>query len=327
MNLFGSDEVIVIAMIFAFVFMLLQAFILPAFGENRQVKRRMRQRLEGLRAEASASSGSRLLQREHLRKLTAFERRLESLPGMDALEGLIERAGTRTPGYRLVLLGLALLAAGTGAAFWLLQNPISALLIGAAAAAAPFIRLRILAAKRQLQFEEQLPEALLIMIRSLRAGHPLSGAMHMVAEDMPDPIGQEFGVMFAEINYGGEAKDALLGLLERMPTVPVMAFVSSILIQQETGGNLAELLDKLAAVIRSRFRFQRHVRTLTAQGRLAAWILSLLPFVLAGVLAVTSPEYLPMLTKDPTGRQLIVAFFVMMICGVFWISRVVRIDV
>ncbi len=327
MNQFGSDETIVIAMIFTAIFLLVNAFILPTFGENRKVKRRMKARLRGMRAEGRASAQGQLLRREHLRELSALEQRLELLPGMGALEVLIDQAGSRIPAYRLLLLSLALFGIAAAIALGTLGNPMAALLLGAGAGAFPILRMKIRRTKRQTQFEEQFPEALMVMMRSLRAGHPLSEAMHMVAEEMPEPMGREFGTMFAEINYGGETRDSLLGLLERMPTVPVMAFVSSVLIQQETGGNLAELLDKLAGVMRERFRFNRRLRTLTAQGRLAAWILSLLPFFLAGVLSVTTPEYLPLLTKDPTGRQLITAFFAVMVLGVLWISRIVRIDV
>jgi tight adherence protein B len=106
-----------------------------------------------------------------------------------------------------------------------------------------------------------------------------------------------------------------------------MVFTTSVLIQKESGGNLAELLDGLAAVVRDRFRFQRKVRTLSAQGRMAAWILSLLPFVLAGVLSLVSPNFLPMLTQDPVGRQLVVVAFVMVVIGILWMRRIVRIDV
>jgi len=122
-------------------------------------------------------------------------------------------------------------------------------------------------------------------------------------------------------------RSAMLGMLERVPSVTVMVFTTSVLIQKESGGNLAELLDGLAAVVRDRFRFQRKVRTLSAQGRMAAWILSLLPFVLAGVLTLVSPNFLPMLTQDPVGRQMVAASFFMIVVGILWMRRIVRIDV
>jgi len=324
---FGSDETIVLAMLFIAMFLLVQAFVLPAFGENRQVKRRMKARLRGMRSEARGRGRAFALREKYLRDLSPLERRLESLPGMAGLEALIEQAGSQMPAYRLVLLSAGLFAAGVGGTFALTGKAPLALLSGALAGLLPLMKMKVARAKRLARFEQQFADALTVMARSLRAGHPFSEALHMVAEESPEPMGPEFATMFSEINYGGSPREALLGLLERVPSVPVMAFVSSVLIQQETGGNLAELLDKLAEVVRSRFRFQRRLRTLTAQGKMSAWVLSLLPFILAAGLTLVNPDYMPMLTKDPAGRMLIVAFFGLVVLGILWINRIVRIDV
>jgi tight adherence protein B len=202
-----------------------------------------------------------------------------------------------------------------------------AVLVGSAVGIVPFLQLQVLKRRRLAKFEEQLPEALTVMVRSLRAGHPFSEAVHMVAEETYEPISKEFGIVFTEINYGADTRNALFGLLERVPSVTVMALVSSVLIQRDTGGNLAELMEKLAALVRERFRFQRRVRTLSAQGRMAAWILSLLPFALGAGLSVANPDLLSYLVDTPAGRDLILAFFVLMVIGIVWIGRIVRIDV
>jgi tight adherence protein B len=324
---FGTDETAVLAMLFVAVFLLLQAFVLPVFGENRKIKRRMKARLRGMRSEGNRAGRAPALREKYLRDLSPVERRLEALPGMASLQALIEQAGSQMPAYRLVLLSVTLFFIGAGAAFTATGKIPLALLLGTMASAVPGLKMKMNRAKRLARFEEQFADALTVMGRSLRAGHPFSEALHMVSEEMPEPVGAEFSIMFSEINYGGAPRDALLGLLERVPSVPVMAFVSSVLIQQETGGNLAELLDKLAEIVRSRFRFQRRLRTLTAQGKMAAWVLSLLPFFLAGALTVVNPTYMPMMTKDPTGRTLVVAFFVLVVIGILWITRIVRIDV
>jgi tight adherence protein B len=143
---------------------------------------------------------------------------------------------------------------------------------------------------------------------------------------MKEPAGKEFGIVFTEINYGGDARSALLGLLERVPSVAVMAMVTSVLIQRETGGNLAEVLDKLSGVVRERFRFQRSVRTLSADGRLSGWIMTLLPFFMAGLLTAINPDYIPMMTQDPTGRKLVMGAFGLLIAA-SWLRRIVNIDV
>ncbi|MFQ3786870.1 type II secretion system F family protein [Halomonas sp. A29] len=326
MNLNLSDEAIFIGMIFIAAFLLMQSFLVPAFGENRKAQKRLKKRLNVISAGAERGQAS-LVRRKYLRQLSPLERALEALPGMARIERLIEQAGRETPAYRLVLQSVCLGAASGTGGFYLLPQPLLGVLLGVGVAALPFMHLQRLRSQRLARFEEQLPDALIVMARALRAGHPFSDAMHLVAEEMADPIAAEFRTTFMEINYGGEVRSAMLGMLERVPSVTVMVFTTSVLIQKESGGNLAELLDGLAAVVRDRFRFQRKVRTLSAQGRMAAWILSLLPFALAGILTLVSPQFLPMLTQDPLGRQMIVAAFVMIVIGILWMRRIVRIDV
>ena len=181
-------------------------------------------------------------------------------------------------------------------------------------------------ASRMAKFEEQLPDALSITARSLQAGLPFSEAMHVVAVEMTEPVSKEFGTVFTELNYGGDVRSALLGMLERMPTIAVMAMVSSILIQRETGGNLAEVLDRIGNLVRQRFRFQRSVKTLTAEGRMTAYVATAMPFALAGLYKIVNPGYLDDLTKDPGGRIFIYAAFVMMVVGVLWLRKMVRLD-
>ncbi|MEA3277441.1 MAG: type II secretion system F family protein, partial [Pseudomonadota bacterium] len=229
--------------------------------------------------------------------------------------------------YRFLLLssGTAITMALVAAYF--LGWGIGTLLISALGLVAPFLLLKRKRERRLAKFEEQLPDALTIAARALRAGLPFTEALHLVSEEMQEPISKEFGAVFTEINYGGDVRSALLGILERVPSVAVMAMVSSILIQRETGGNLAEILDKISGVVRQRFRFQRTLRTLTAEGRLSAWILSLLPFFMVSALALINPDFVPMLTKDPSGREMVLAAFALMVLGILWLRRIVRIDV
>ncbi|MDC0663757.1 type II secretion system F family protein [Marinobacter sp. SS21] len=327
MNWNISDEVIFVGMVFVAVFLLVQSFIIPVFGENRQAQKRLRKRLQAVARSADQDEPISLVRRKHLSQLSSFERALESLPGMERLEHLIEQAGQKTLAYRLVLKALIFGGAIGVLVGLLLSSMLVGLVVGVAMTTLPVFRLRRARANRLAKFEEQLPEALVVMSRALRAGHPFVDAMQLVADEMPDPIGAEFRTTFMEINYGGDVRNALNGLLGRIGSITVMVFVSSVLIQKETGGNLAELLENLASIIRSRFRFHRKLRTLSAPGRLAAWILSLQPFAMAGLLTVVSPNFLPMLTDNPIGRQLIVVAFVLTVAGIFWMRRIVRIDV
>ena len=319
-----SEPVIFLGMVFIAVFLLMQSFMVPAFGENRQARKRLKQRLR-----AVADSPERRERLEAMRgavERSALARAIESLPGMQHLEQLIEQSGREVQPYRVVLLALAL-ATLIGLLFGQWLSPLFGVLAGLFGASLPVLVLLRDKARRLARFEEQLPDALMIMSRALRAGHPFSDAMKLVAEEMADPVGQEFRRTFMEINYGGDVRSALGGMLGRVSSVTVMVFVTSVMIQKETGGNLAELLDGLSSMIRDRFRFQRKLRTLSAEGRLAAWVLSLLPFALAGVLSLVSPNFLPMLTGHPLGQKMIMASFVMVIIGIFWMRRIVRIDV
>lgn len=320
-----TEPMVFLGMVFVAVFLLTQSFIVPAFGENRQARKRLKKRLR-----AVADSPERREQLELMRaslERSRLARATESLPGMHHLEQLIEQSGRDVQAHRVVAT-----SAGLALVFGLLVGQwLHSWLIGAAvgllAGSLPVLRLLRDRNRRLALFEEQLPDALVIMSRALRAGHPFSDAMKLVSEEMPDPVGQEFRKTFMEINFGGDVRSALAGLLGRVSSVTVMIFVTSVMIQKETGGNLAELLDSLAHMVRERFRFQRKLRTLTAPGRLAAWVLSLLPFALSGILAVVSPGFMPMLTGHPIGQKLIIGAFVMIVIGIFWMRRIVRIDV
>ena len=191
----------------------------------------------------------------------------------------------------------------------------------------PLFKIKYDRIKRLEKFEEQLPEALDVMVRALRAGHPFSHSMQMVADEMKNPIAREFGLTFSDINYGNDVRHAMLGLLERVPSMNVMAFVTSILVQKETGGNLTELLSKISTVIRGRFKLNRKIRTLSAEGRMSAWVLTLIPFILFIMISLTSPDYLVILTDSPQGMKLITISSVGMIIGIIWLRRIIRIEV
>jgi tight adherence protein B len=246
---------------------------------------------------------------------------------MDRLAALTSQAGLEQPAHRILLQSL-LFALTTGlAAGWYTGEPHIALLLAAGAAYLPFLLLMHRRNKRLQLFEEQLPDALSVVTRSLKAGMPFSEALNMVCKEMKAPVNKEFGQVFNELNYGGDLRSALLGLLVRIPTVAVMAVVTAVLIQRETGGNLAEVLERIANLLRNRFRFQRSVRTLSAEGRGTAWVVSIMPFILAAISELMKPGWITGLAKDPFGQQLIIAAFILMVIGIFWLKRLVNIDV
>ncbi|MGI9264121.1 MAG: type II secretion system F family protein [Gammaproteobacteria bacterium] len=316
-----------IALTFLAVVLLMQGLMVPVFGEARATRKRLKHRLTQIEENSQSKALHSLLREKYLRQLSPMERRLESLPYMEELSRYIEQAGSHTRAYRVVLASLALFVGG-GFLAWYLTRIEGLAVIGAVAGAVlPFFRLTMLRSKRFQRFEEQMPEAIDVLRRALKAGHPFSGSLKLVAEDMDDPIAREFETTFADINYGNDVRRAMLGLLQRIPSVTVMAFVTAILVQKETGGNLAEILDQIAQVIRSRFKFQRKVRTLSAEGRMSAWVLTMVPLVLFVVIWFTTPGYLPTLIDSVEGRNAIGLASGGVVIGIFWLSRIVRIEV
>jgi len=323
----SMELIVILVMVFVSVFLLLASLSIPVFGEQRRVKRRLQQRLGEIAAESDQPAISTLLRARYLKKLNPLERQLESLPGMESLARLIEQSGGIGPAYRVLLLSLLLGVVGLVLVLVLTRNPWLALVAAVALIAVPYVRLIYLRSKRMSQFEAQLPEAIDIIKRALLTGHPFSESLELVAEGLEGPVAVEFGITYSDLNYGADLRRAMLGLLERVPSVTLMAFVTAVLVQKETGGNLAEILENIGTVIRGRFRFQRRVRTLSAEGRLSAWILMLVPFVLFAMIYFTTPGYLEVLVKSVDGHQLIGISFVLMLVGAVWIRRLLRIEV
>ena len=182
-------------------------------------------------------------------------------------------------------------------------------------------------ARRRDRVVQQLPDALELISRALRAGHALPSAIKMTADEIPDPLGGEFLILFNEITYGVPMQDALRNLALRMPGSDAGFFVVSALIQRETGGNLAELVDTSSRIIRERLSLLEQVKVFSAEGRLSAWVLGLLPFGLGAVLHLVNPGFMTTLWDDPAGMKMLGAVAVLMAAGVAWMRSVIRIRV
>lgn len=243
------------------------------------------------------------------------------------LARLIAQAGVRTsPGAVVIIcavMGVVAVVAA-GAVVRGPYAPLAALPLGAAAPVLWLIRRR---ARRLRQFEEQFPEALDLVSRAIRAGHAFQTAVGMVAEELSAPVGPEFKTVFDQQNFGLPVREALDALAQRVPLVDVKFFVTAVAIQRETGGNLAEILDSLAHVVRERFKIQRQVRVHTAHGRITGLVLLALPAFLAVALSFINPEHMRPLFQERIGQTLLVATIVMQAVGFLWIRRVIRIEV
>ena len=200
-------------------------------------------------------------------------------------------------------------------------------LIGLVMSSLPIFYVLVLRAKRFKKFEAGLPDALDLMTSALRVGHSFNSSLSLVSRECADPIGSEFRIAFEEQNFGLELRVALENLISRMPLQDLKIVATAILIQRESGGNLAEVLEKTAHVIRQRFRLKRQVMTHTAQGRLTGWILTLLPIVLGLGLYIVSPDTESLLWKREIGVKLLIAGAGMIVIGTLCIQKIVRMEV
>jgi tight adherence protein B len=322
-----NTPIVFLVMISVAVFLLVWNLMVPVFGAERKAAKKLKKRLNRVSTREHRASAAKMLREKYIRELNPVERALETLPGMDRLALMLEQSGRNIPAYRLLLLSIAIgLATGLITGYFT-NNVLIGLIAGLVVAAIPFLKISMDRSKRLSTFEEQLPEAMDIMVRALKAGHPFSETLKLVAEEMNDPISKEFGITFADINYGLDVKQAFLNLLERVPNMTLMTLVIAVIVQRETGGNLAETLANISTIVRGRFRFQRKVRTLSAEGRMSAWVLVLIPFVLFVGLMVTTPSYLKIMIEDPMGIKIISVAFVMIVIGIFWLRRIIRIEV
>ncbi|MGD1072234.1 MAG: type II secretion system F family protein [Bryobacteraceae bacterium] len=202
-----------------------------------------------------------------------------------------------------------------------------ALAAGLGAAFLPIMYVNNKRGKRIAQLEEQLPDALDFLARSMRAGHAFSISLEMVGEEIHDPLGQEFRGLFNEQNLGASLERSLASFGRRVPLPDVRFFSSAVLLQRQTGGNLSEILNRLSHIIRERFQLKGKIKAVSAHGRLTATILTLLPIATLGGLVMTSPGYLDPLLNDPTGRRIIALGVVAQVVGNFFIRKIIRIKV
>jgi tight adherence protein B len=316
-----------IALVFVTVFLLVQGLTTPVFGESAQARKRLKKKLSDIESASEEEAYSSILREKYLRKLAPWERRLEKLPAMEALAASIEQSGAKYLAHRVVALSIVM---GIGAAFaaWVVTRIGYAPILAAPIASyLPFMKISMDRKKRIATFEEQLPDGIDTMARALRAGHPFPATLKMIGDEFDDPIAGEFELTFGDINYGNDVRRAMLGLLGRIPTVTVMALVTAVLVQKESGGNLAEILQRISSVIRGRFKLNRKIKTLSAEGRMSAWVLAMVPLGLFVALMVVSPDYLPALVDDERGQKMILMSMISAAAGIFWIRKILRIEV
>lgn len=286
----------------------------------------LRKRLRGSKTVTAAAVGEleRPEQRlSHVKRLDAVLSRAAGLSG--PLDRLITQSGVKTSVGVLVLASALLGLLGFLIVHSLTYSTIFALALAPLPAMLPYLYVRRKRTQRFDRFEEQFPEAIELLARALRAGHAFPTGVLMVADELPDPIGPEFKLLYDRQNFGMPFPEALRGLADRIPLLDARFFVTAVLTQRETGGNLSEVLDNLATVIRDRFKVKRQVRVLTAHGRITGWILSGMPPALALILCFVSPEHMGLLISDPLGIQMIGVALFLQVLGTISIRKLVNI--
>jgi tight adherence protein B len=261
---------------------------------------------------------------------TGLKRLVSSLQFSRHAAEQIQQAGLNWSAQRLITaMGLAMIPGfGIGLLFPLLLNgPTTAITLALVFGTLPYVFVRKKRTKRLATMEEQFPEALDFLARSMRAGHAFSISLEMLGEEIADPLGQEFRALFNEQNLGAPLDVALHNLTNRVPLLDVRFFTSSVLLQKQTGGNLSEILSRLAYVIRERFRLKGQVKAASAHGRLTATILTLLPVGTMLALLLVAPGYLQAMAEEKEGRMMIGGAIVAQILGNFFIKKIINIKV
>ncbi|MYM71563.1 pilus assembly protein TadB [Duganella sp. FT134W] len=315
-------------LLFAAVILMLEGAWLWWSGAHGGAARRIAKRL---RLMAATGQGGiervDILKRRVYSRHPALDRQLRRIARLAALDRLLMQAGVRWSvaqflGGSLVMMVVGLLSPTMFAMPFLLA-------VGtlAGATSLPWLLLMRIRGARLRKLEEQLPEAADFLGRALRAGHSFANVMQMVGEELPDPIASEFKFAYEEINYGVPMNEALHNLALRVPLTDLRYLVIAVLIQRESGGNLAEVLGNISRLIRSRLKLLAQVRVMSAEGRMSAWILGVLPLGVMLLMVISNPAYVRLLWTDPIGVKLMWYAFGVAVFGVLWMRKLIRIRV
>ncbi|HTV15837.1 MAG TPA: type II secretion system F family protein [Acidobacteriaceae bacterium] len=267
---------------------------------------------------------SELLRKEPTSRFGWLDRSITEFKPAHRIETYVKQSGVKTTAGVILVQSLVCAAIGFGVAAvvypWLLVEAGAACLL----AVLPWIRITFMRNRRMRAFDVALAHAIDMMARALRAGHSVAGSIEIVAQGCPEPGGSEFAEVFRQQNFGLPMRDALMQMLDRVPSQDLRVLVTAILVQRDTGGNLVEILDRTVTVIRERQRIQGEIRVQTAQGRLTGWILTALPVVMLLLINLINPGYSKILFTDPTGRKLIYTGIVFIMLGAFFIRQIIN---
>ncbi|MBI3329329.1 MAG: type II secretion system F family protein [Nitrospinae bacterium] len=320
-------NILVGAAIFITVVFVIEGIYFAVRTLHNPERKQMRRRLQALSSGRSGSEDIDIVRRRVLSQVPWLNAILMRVPGMQALGRILEQSDSRYPLGVFLLLSVFLAVMGLWLGSWVLGTVLFQLLGAAGCGVMPFLYVYHKKRRRSLQFQKQLPEALDLVARALRAGHTFQAGMKMVGQEFSDPISAEFEKTLAEINFGAGVPEALKNLSQRVDCPDLNFFVISIIVQRETGGNLAEIADNIAHLIRKRFELQDRIRVLSAEGKLSAIVLLALPVFVGLAVSFLSPTYLEVLFTDPVGKGMLGSAALMMLLGTLVIKKMIHIKV
>ena len=310
------------------LFLVLGAYLIATRGTDAKRKRLQRRLTEALIHSANTEDVEVILARNELMSEIPFVNRfLVQLQAALHLKRMLDQADIHITPSRLVMFSVMAGMLGLLAASVLTISILVIAVSGLVAAMIPFVHVWWKRRQRFNAFLEHLPDALDLMSRGLSAGHAFSESLHMVASEMPEPIATEFRKTYEEQNLGLSLKLALENMTDRMPLLDLKMCVTAVLIQRETGGNLAEILEKVAVTIRERFRIMGDLKTLTTSSRMSAWLLCGLPIFVTFIITAMNPEYMSVLWKDQRGHYLIGVALVLQITGMLIVRKILNIKI
>jgi tight adherence protein B len=315
--------------VFIFVVLLTLSFgVLLYFLRPTPVESAVKRQLASIEGNRTLSSaGTTILKDTVANPAPWLDNLMNQAPGSTALSLLIRQSGKKWPAS-YVIVGSVMAAI---VVWWMAAavagNTLVSFLLGAAAGLAPYMYLYVVREIRFNKCDSLLPEAIDLMVRALRAGHAVPAVMEMIGQEVPEPLGSEFRTLHEEQSLGLPTREAILNLVERVPRDDLRFLATAILVQGETGGNLTQILDKTAAVMRERVRLRGQLRIYTAQGRITGWILCGMPFLMFALISMVNPGYERILLTDPLGIHLIYAGLIMMVIGVLIVRKIIDIKV
>jgi tight adherence protein B len=327
-NVPGHVSPVLSVLVFIAVVLLFEGLYLLWKAYKGPQAKKIQQRLQALSAAADSSAQSHVLRERMMSELPPFQRFLLRLPRAHQLDRVLLQANLNWTVSKLLLVCLAVGAAAFFAVTTLLHQPfVAGALVGAGAAWLPLAYVQRRRSRRLAKMEQQLPDALDLLARALRAGHAFGAGLQMIGEEMADPIASEFRFVHDEVNFGVSLEQALGNLSARVPITDLRYFVVAVLIQRDSGGNLTEVLANLSRLIRQRLKLFWHVRVLSAEGRMSAWLLSLLPFAIGGLMTIFNPEFMAPLWNDPLGVSIVRGMLLSMACGILLLRKIIRIRI